>query len=59
MPERGDVSPAHRSRIRIGLGPASQQAGSGPRGERPGAQPAHCNFTLRGDESLAYDLDVR
>jgi len=29
MPERGDPSPAHRSRIRIGLGPEPQQAGDG------------------------------
>ena len=59
MPERGDFSPAHRSRIRIGLGPEPQQVGAGPSGETPGAQPADCNFTMRGVKSLAYDLVVR
>ena len=29
MPERGDFSPARRSRIRIGFGPGSQQVGDG------------------------------
>ena len=59
MPERGDVSPAHRSRIRIGFGPEPQQVGDGPPGETPGAQPADCNFTMRGVKSLADDLVVR
>ena len=59
MPDRGDFSPAHRSRIRIGFGPEPQQAGDGPSGETPGGQPADCNFTMRGAKSLAYDLVVR
>jgi len=59
MPERGDFSPAHRSRIRIGFGPEPQQAGDGPPGKTPGVQPADCNFTMRGVKSLAYDLVVR
>ena len=59
MPERGDFSPAHRSRIRIGFGPVPQQAGTGPRAEKPGVPPADCNFTMRGVESFAYDLIVR
>ena len=59
MPERGDFSPAHRSRIRIGFGPEPQQAGDGSPGETPGVQPADCNFTMRGVKSLAYDLVVR
>ena len=59
MPERGDSSPAHRSRIRIGFGPGPQQAGTGPRAESPGVPPADCHFTMRGVESFAYDLIVR
>lgn len=59
MPEIGDARPARRSWIRIGFGPESSQAGSGPRGDHPGASPADCNFTVRGDESLAYDLVAR
>ena len=59
MPDRGDFSPAHRSRIRIGFGPEPQQAGDGSPGETPGGQPADCNFTMRGVKSLAYDLVVR
>lgn len=59
MPEIGDVCPARRSWIRIGFGPGSQQASNGLRGDDLGVWLADCNFTVRGDESLAYDLDAR
>lgn len=60
MPERGDLFPHVRRRIRIGFGQAPEQAGDGaPAEARRGSQLADCNLTARGDESFAYDLVVR
>ena len=50
------IFPAHRSWIRIGFGPESQQVGNGSPAETPCLQLTDCNFTLRGVKSLAYDL---
>ncbi|MCJ1265771.1 hypothetical protein MMC22_005651 [Lobaria immixta] len=60
MPDRGYVTPAHRSRIRIGLGPASQQAGNGLWGRNAlGLRRRIAISPFAGMESLVDDLDVR
>ncbi len=46
------ISPARRSRIRIGFGPEPDQAGDSAAGGNPGVELADCNFTRAGINPL-------